>query len=36
VEAAHPLLRDEADWVCPGPESDGVAHVIAAHLEGMT
>ena len=33
VENANPLLLEHADWVCPGPESEGVAAVIAAFLD---
>jgi Cof subfamily protein (haloacid dehalogenase superfamily) len=30
VANAHPLLRERADWVCPGPDEDGVAQVLEA------
>jgi hypothetical protein len=33
VDNANPLLLDHADWVCPGPESEGVATVISAYLD---
>ncbi len=32
VENAHPRLQAEADWVCPGPEEEGVASVLEAFL----
>jgi Cof subfamily protein (haloacid dehalogenase superfamily) len=32
VEGSHPALRAAADWVCPGPDADGVARVIEAYL----
>jgi Cof subfamily protein (haloacid dehalogenase superfamily) len=32
VELGHERLRAEADWICPGPEEDGVARVIEAFL----
>jgi Cof subfamily protein (haloacid dehalogenase superfamily) len=35
VEESHPLLREHADWICPGPESEGVAAVIEAYLDGL-
>jgi Cof subfamily protein (haloacid dehalogenase superfamily) len=33
VERAHPELLAAADWLCPGPEEDGVARVIERHLD---
>jgi len=33
VENGHPGLRAAADWLCPGPEHDGVARVIEAFLD---
>ena len=33
VENAHPLLRERADWICPGPEDEGVARVIESFLD---
>lgn len=33
VENAHPLLRARADWICAGPEDEGVAAVIEAFLD---
>ena len=32
VEGGHARLREAADWICPGPEEDGVAGVIEAFL----
>lgn len=32
VELAHPRLREQADWICPGPEVEGVASVLEAFL----
>jgi hydroxymethylpyrimidine pyrophosphatase-like HAD family hydrolase len=32
VELGHERLRASADWICPGPEDDGVAQVIEAFL----
>jgi len=32
VELGHPRLRESADWICPGPEDDGVARVIESFL----
>jgi Cof subfamily protein (haloacid dehalogenase superfamily) len=32
VALGHERLRQAADWVCPGPEEDGVARVIEAFL----
>src|SRR5437870_1818124 len=32
VELGHERLRDSADWICPGPQVDGVARVIEAFL----
>jgi Cof subfamily protein (haloacid dehalogenase superfamily) len=36
VENAHARLRAEADWVCPGPEHDGVARVIQSFLDSRS
>jgi len=36
VENGHPRLRERADWVCPGPEEDGVASVIEAFLDSRS
>lgn len=33
VEGSHPALAREADWTCAGPEQEGVAAVIEAHLD---
>lgn len=33
VEHAHPALRAAADWLCPGPDEDGVARVMEAYLD---
>ena len=35
VEGGHPRLREHADWVCPGPEDEGVASVIDAYLDSL-
>ena len=32
VELGHERLRAAADWICPGPEDDGIARVIEAFL----
>jgi Cof subfamily protein (haloacid dehalogenase superfamily) len=32
VEEGHPRLREQADWICPGPGDEGVAQVIEAFL----
>ncbi len=32
VELGHERLRAHADWICPGPEEDGVARVIESFL----
>jgi Cof subfamily protein (haloacid dehalogenase superfamily) len=32
VELGHERLRAAADWICPGPEEEGVARVIEAFL----
>jgi len=32
VERGHTRLLERADWICPGPEDDGVALVIEAFL----
>jgi Cof subfamily protein (haloacid dehalogenase superfamily) len=32
VELGHERLRAAADWICPGPEQEGVARVIEAFL----
>ena len=36
VERGHARLREQADWICPGPEEDGVAGVIDAFLHSRT
>lgn len=36
VERAHPRLRERADWICPGPEHEGVAAVIHAYLDSRS
>ena len=36
VEDGHPRLREQADWVCPGPEEEGVARVIEAFLDSRS
>ena len=33
VENGHELLKARADWICPGPDEDGVAQVIEAYLD---
>jgi hydroxymethylpyrimidine pyrophosphatase-like HAD family hydrolase len=33
VETAHPLLRERADWICPGPDEEGVAAVVQAFVD---
>jgi Cof subfamily protein (haloacid dehalogenase superfamily) len=33
VENGNELLKARADWLCPGPEEEGVAQVIEAYLE---
>ena len=33
VESAHPLLRERADWICPGPDEEGVAAVVQAFVD---
>lgn len=35
VESAHPLLRERADWVCPGPDEEGVAAVVQAFVDSL-
>jgi Cof subfamily protein (haloacid dehalogenase superfamily) len=30
VANAHPLLKERADWTCPGPDEQGVAQVLEA------
>jgi Cof subfamily protein (haloacid dehalogenase superfamily) len=35
VEDSHPLLLKRADWVCPGPDEDGVPAVINACLDRL-
>ena len=35
VESGHALLRERADWLCPGPESEGVASVIEAFVDSL-
>jgi Cof subfamily protein (haloacid dehalogenase superfamily) len=32
VENGHDLLKARADWICPGPEEEGVAQAIEAYL----
>ena len=32
VELGHERLREHADWICPGPDQDGVARVIESFL----
>ena len=32
VELGHERLRERADWICPGPEDNGIARVIEAFL----
>ena len=32
VENAHARLQEQADWICPGPEDEGVAAVLEAFL----
>jgi hydroxymethylpyrimidine pyrophosphatase-like HAD family hydrolase len=32
VETAHPLLLERADWICPGPDDEGVAAVVQAFV----
>ena len=33
VDDGNPLLLERADWICPGPEDEGVATVIDAYLD---
>jgi Cof subfamily protein (haloacid dehalogenase superfamily) len=33
VENGHELLKAQADWICPGPEEEGVAQAIEAYLD---
>jgi Cof subfamily protein (haloacid dehalogenase superfamily) len=35
VEDANPLLLEQADWVCPSADAEGVAAVIDAYLESL-
>jgi Cof subfamily protein (haloacid dehalogenase superfamily) len=35
VENANALLRERADWVCPGPDEEGVASVIEAFVHSL-
>jgi Cof subfamily protein (haloacid dehalogenase superfamily) len=35
VATGNALLRERADWVCPGPEEDGVATVIQAFVDSL-
>jgi len=35
VENAHPRLQEQADWICPGPEDEGVAAVLEAFLHSI-
>jgi hypothetical protein len=36
VENADTTLKARADWVCPGPDDEGVAQVIEAYLDSPT
>ncbi len=36
VELGHPRLREAADFICPGPEDDGVAQVIESFLNSRS
>ena len=33
VENGHELLKARADWICPGPDEEGVAQVLEAYLD---
>jgi Cof subfamily protein (haloacid dehalogenase superfamily) len=33
VDNAHEALKARADWLCPGPDEEGVAQVIEAYLD---
>jgi Cof subfamily protein (haloacid dehalogenase superfamily) len=33
VERGHERLRAAADWICPGPQEEGVAQVLEAYLD---
>jgi hydroxymethylpyrimidine pyrophosphatase-like HAD family hydrolase len=33
VANGHDLLKARADWICPGPEEEGVAQAIEAYLD---
>jgi Cof subfamily protein (haloacid dehalogenase superfamily) len=35
VENAHGLLKERADWTCPGPDDEGVAQVVEALLNSQ-
>ena len=35
VEHAHPRLQEQADWICPGPEDEGVAAVLEGFLHSI-
>jgi Cof subfamily protein (haloacid dehalogenase superfamily) len=35
VDDANPVLLEQADWVCPSAEAEGVASVIDAYLESL-
>jgi Cof subfamily protein (haloacid dehalogenase superfamily) len=35
VENAHELLKERADWTCPGPDDEGVAQVVEALLDSQ-
>jgi Cof subfamily protein (haloacid dehalogenase superfamily) len=35
VETANPLLRERADWICPGPDEEGVAAVVQAFVHSL-
>jgi hydroxymethylpyrimidine pyrophosphatase-like HAD family hydrolase len=36
VELGHARLRARADWICPGPEDDGIARVLEAFLDSRS
>ncbi|MDX6396899.1 MAG: hypothetical protein QOJ43_307 [Gaiellaceae bacterium] len=33
VENGHDLLKARADWICPGPDQQGIAQVLEAYLD---
>jgi Cof subfamily protein (haloacid dehalogenase superfamily) len=35
VENGHQELKARADWLCPGPEEEGVAQVLEAYLDSL-